>query len=88
LSNSFYRTLRTQSAASGGPTDFTAFRNKPLLQFVNGLHLIDLWFLAEKYESGPFWSIFASLKSKDKPVFFSFWGLLFEAYMSNILEHF
>ena len=76
----------TSLATSGGPADFTAFRNKPLLQLVRGLHLIDLWFLAEKYESGPFWSIFASLKAKDKPLFFSFWGLLFEAYMSKILS--
>jgi hypothetical protein len=77
--------FKSHLTPSGGPSDFTAFRSKPLLKIADGLHLIDLWFLAEKYESGPFWSIFSSLSAEDKPRFFSFWGLLFETYMSNIL---
>jgi hypothetical protein len=78
--------LKAAVKNSSGPADFTAFRNKPLMQFVGGVHLIDLWFLAEKFDSGPFWSIFSSLTGKDRPAFSSFWGLLFEAYMSNLLK--
>ncbi|HEY2859689.1 MAG TPA: hypothetical protein VGJ21_14815 [Terracidiphilus sp.] len=72
-------------AASPARSDFTAFRKKPLLQLPGGLTLIDLWFLAEKYEVGPFWSILKSLEKKDGDQFSSFWGLLFERYMSNLL---
>jgi hypothetical protein len=72
---------------SRGPNDFTAFRDKPLLRTSAKLDLIDLWMLAEKFESGPFWLIHSQLFSKEKPLFHSFWGKLFERYIANLLKN-
>jgi hypothetical protein len=40
-----------------GPTDFTAFRDRPLLRAENTIHLFDMPFLAEKSDAGPFWTV-------------------------------
>src|SRR6202041_4163617 len=60
------------------PNDFTAFRDKPLLRATSKLDLMDLWMLAEKFESGPFWLIHSNLSGKQRPLFHWFWGRLFE----------
>ena len=69
---------------SRGPNDFTAFRNKPLLRKGSKLDVIDLWMLAEKFESGPFWLIHSRLTDKQRPLFHSFWGRLFERYIADL----
>lgn len=71
---------------SRGPNDFTAFRDKPLLRTHPKLDLIDLWILAEKFDSGPFWSIHSSLSDKQRPDFHSFWGRLFERYIADLFQ--
>ena len=69
-----------------GPNDFTAFRDKPLLRASTKLELIDLWMLAEKFESGVFWTIHSQLPNKERAHFHSFWGKLFERYIANLLK--
>jgi hypothetical protein len=71
---------------SRGPNDFTAFRDKPLLRSHSKLDLIDLWLLAEKFESGPFWLIHSSLPEKQRADFHSFWGRLFERYIADLFQ--
>lgn len=71
---------------SRGPNDFTAFRDKPLLKTHSKLDLIDLWILAEKFESGPFWLIHSNLSDKQRPDFHSFWGRLFERYIADLFQ--
>lgn len=68
-----------------GPMDFSAFRNRPLLRAHGALHLLDLFLLAEKFESGPFWSVLGHVPNQQKQLFQSFWGRLFERYASNLL---
>ncbi len=70
--------------SSRGPNDFTAFRDKPLLRAASKLDLMDLWMLAEKFESGPFWLIHSKLPGNEKPIFHSFWGRLFERYIADL----
>src|SRR5208337_1291000 len=71
--------------SSRGPNDFTAFRDKPLLRAGSKLDLMDLWMLAEKFESGPFWLIHSKLPGNERPAFHSFWGRLFERYIADLL---
>lgn len=71
---------------SRGPNDFTAFRDKPLLRSYSKLDLIDLWLLAEKFESGPFWLIHSNLSDKQRPDLHSFWGRLFERYIADLFQ--
>jgi len=70
--------------SSRGPNDFTAFRDKPLLRAASKLDLMDLWMLAEKFESGPFWLIHSKLSANQRPLFHSFWGRLFERYIADL----
>jgi hypothetical protein len=70
--------------SSRGPNDFTAFRDKPLLRAASKLDLMDLWMLAEKFESGPFWLIHSKLPGNERPLFHSFWGRLFERYIADL----
>jgi hypothetical protein len=69
---------------SRGPNDFTAFRDKPLLRDGAKLDLMDLWMLAEKFEAGPFWLVHSQLSKKEKSLFHSFWGKLFERYIADV----
>jgi hypothetical protein len=73
-----------QMFQSRGPNDFTAFRDKPLLKATSKLDLMDLWMLAEKFESGPFWMIHSKLPANQRPFFHSFWGRLFERYIADL----
>ena len=70
--------------SSRGPNDFTAFRDKPLLRAGSKLDLMDLWMLAEKFESGPFWLIHSKLPGNERSAFHSFWGRLFERYIADL----
>jgi hypothetical protein len=70
--------------SSRGPNDFTAFRDRPLLRAASKLDLMDLWMLAEKFESGPFWLIHSKLPDNERPLFHSFWGRLFERYIADL----
>jgi hypothetical protein len=68
--------------------DFTVLRDKPLLRELEYLFPIDMTFLAEKFDSGPFWRIHNDcLTTKsERDRFHSFWGTVFEGYMNWVLQ--
>lgn len=69
-----------------GPSDFTPFREKPLFRDGEKLFLIDYAFLAETFETAPFWTVHNSLPdNQTKDLFHGFWGRVFELYGCNIL---
>jgi hypothetical protein len=73
---------RRNSAAN----DFTCFRGKPYLRDEANYLLIDPIFLAEKSESGVFWSINHSLSRERRLQFHQDWGLAFERYVNWLME--
>ena len=77
-----------QRFAVGIPTanDFTYLRDKPFFRDGDTLYPLDLSFIAEKFESGPFWRVHESLPDGDRKRFHSFWGEVFEDYMSWLLD--
>jgi hypothetical protein len=64
--------------------DFIAFRKKPLLGLTQTAAIcINPAFLQEKVDTGLFWSIFNSLKTKsERDALFEAWGLIFEQYIT------
>jgi len=73
--------------ANQGPSDFTPFRDRPLFRDGDYLFLIDFAFLAEKFETGPFWIIHNSLPDKpSKDGLHAFWGRVFEKYGCDVLN--
>ena len=70
-----------------GISDFTPFRDRPLFRDGEFLFLIDFAYLAEKFETAPFWTIHGSLTDKRaRDGFHSFWGMVFEKYGCDILR--
>lgn len=60
--------------------EFTVLRNRPLFAD-NGLYRpLDLSLLADKMESGVFWSVNGKLGSEKREHFHQFWGDVFELY--------
>jgi hypothetical protein len=73
--------------ADWGASDFTPFRDRPLFKVGDYYFLIDFAFLAEKFETGPFWTVHNSLTtSADKIDLHSFWGEVFERYSNDVLK--
>src|SRR5262249_93722 len=69
-----------------GASDFTPFRDRPLFKDGDHYFLIDFAFLAEKFETGPFWTVHNSLQSNaDKTDLHAFWGEVFERYGNDVL---
>ena len=64
------------------PNDFTVFRNKPLFADVGYFFPFDFPLLAEKFDSGPFWRVHEHIAAEQRANFHSFWGTLFEEYIS------
>ena len=65
--------------------EFTVFRNRPLFAD-NGKYLpLDLSLLADKMESGVFWSVHNQVDSKKRDNFHQFWGEVFELYISWLI---
>lgn len=69
-----------------GKNDFTLFRSKPLCFVNDRVFCIDVGFLSEKLESGPFWRVHFSLTDKERDSLHRFWGRLFEHYMNWMLR--
>lgn len=70
-----------------GNSDFTPFRDRPLFRDGDFLFLIDFAFLAEKFETGPFWTVHNSLPDKPaKDSLHAFWGRVFEKYACDVLR--
>jgi hypothetical protein len=68
------------------PNDFTIFRDKPMFQEQGHFYPTDLSFLAEKFESGTFWRVHNSLQPSERANFHSFWGNVFESYITWIMS--
>jgi len=69
-----------------GPSDFTPFPDRPLFKDGDYYFLIDFAFLAEKFETNPFWRVHNSLQSNaDKTDLHAFWGEVFERYDNDVL---
>jgi hypothetical protein len=66
-----------------GLVDFTWFRDRPLLRQGDTLYALDLSFLGDKIETGPFWRVFNALPDdRSKKRLHAFWGALFEEYLN------
>jgi hypothetical protein len=73
--------------ANQGNSDFTPFRDRPLFRDGDLLFLIDFAFLAEKFETAPFWTIHNSLPDRPtKDALHGFWGRVFERYSCEVLR--
>jgi hypothetical protein len=73
--------------ANQGNSDFTAFRDRPLFRDEDFLFLIDFAFLAEKFETAPFWTVHNSLPDRPaKDGLHAFWGRVFEKYGCDVLR--
>ncbi len=66
-------------------SDFTCFRSKPVFRENQDYYLIDSLYLAEKGESGVFWSINEALPKTARLRFHQDWGLAFEAYVNWLI---
>ena len=66
--------------------DFTVFRKKPVFRDGDVHFVIDPAFLAEKAESGVFWSILAGLEPAQRLPFHSMWGVAFERYINWLIS--
>jgi hypothetical protein len=66
--------------------EFTVLRNRPLFA-TNGFFLpIDLSLLADKMESGIFWSVNSQVPSDRRRHFHEFWGDVFERYFAWLMS--
>jgi hypothetical protein len=68
-----------------GISDFTIFRERPMLRLDEGFYPIDFAFLAAKSESAFFWRARSALPPAQKKSFHAFWGLIFERYVQRLL---
>ncbi|MCL5044079.1 MAG: hypothetical protein M1336_02195 [Deltaproteobacteria bacterium] len=69
-----------------GLSDFTIFRERPIVRLGGEYYPVDLAFLAAKSESAFFWRSHDSLPSSERGAFHAFWGELFERYMHRLLK--
>jgi hypothetical protein len=66
--------------------EFTVLRNRPLFAD-NGLYYpVDISLLADKMESGVFWSVHGKIPSDKRDRFHQFWGSVFELYSRWLIE--
>ena len=69
-----------------GISDFTIFRERPVVRLADDFYPIDFAFLAAKSESAFFWRTQSSLPSKQRENFHAFWGMIFEKYVHRLLK--
>lgn len=66
---------------------YLPFKSKPLIEIRPGWYFcIDTSFLSEKLNAGLYWKIFDNLNSKQRKVFSSTYGHVFELYVRRLLE--
>jgi hypothetical protein len=65
--------------------EFTILRNKPLFDDGGLYRPLDLSMLADKMESGVFWSVNGQVDPKKREQFHVFWGEVFELYASWLI---
>lgn len=68
-----------------GPNDFTELRKRPVMSTSLGYLPFDIPFLIEKFESGPYWAVNDIGKYVGDRLR-RFWGVVFEAYMNDLLS--
>jgi hypothetical protein len=66
--------------------EFTILRNKPLFDDGGLYRPLDLSMLADKMESGVFWSVNGQVDAKKRDQFHTFWGVVFERYASWLIS--
>ncbi len=69
-----------------GVSDFSVFRERPMVRLGDLLYPVDFGFLAAKAETAFFWRAHNALLPKERDQFHSFWGEIFEHYMHRLLE--
>jgi hypothetical protein len=73
------------SAQNPRANDMTILRANPLFRDGEFLFPLDYSFLAEKFESSPFWRVHNALGDEERKNFHAFWGIVFELYVSWLL---
>jgi len=69
--------------------DTLVFKAHPFLHFEDGRELIlDIQYVSEILIYGLYWRIVESLQGKQKDVFISLWGRLFELYLFDLFSHY
>jgi len=68
-----------------GANDLTELRRRPFYSGHHGRFPIDLLFLVEKFESGPYWAI-NDISTAMGDRLRRFWGVVFETYMNELLR--
>jgi hypothetical protein len=68
-----------------GYADFEYLKDAPYFRHDNVLYCLDYDFALGKLESGALWRVLRSLPEKDQDPYLSFWGYVFEDYVSWIL---
>jgi hypothetical protein len=74
--------MREGVTKSFGTEDFTVFRNRPIIRSGDHFFLLDLGFLVDKIETGPFWFVHQALPSGLKQQSLSTWGDIVERYVN------
>jgi hypothetical protein len=69
-----------------GVSDFTIFRERPIVRLGDRFLIMEFSFLAAKAESAFFWRAQASVPNREREHFHAFWGALFERYMHRMLK--
>jgi len=67
-----------------GTNDFTLFRKKPLVKEALGMVPVDMIFVMDKFEAGPYWRVNDTNKENGDRLR-RFWGPVFEAYVNDQL---
>jgi hypothetical protein len=69
-----------------GVSDFSIFRERPIVRLGDRFLPIDFSFLVAKSESAFFWRAQSSVPNRERENFHAFWGALFERYMHRMLK--
>lgn len=78
--------LRENTSKSFGNEDFTLFRNRPIIRNGDAFFVLDLGFLVDKIETGPFWFVHSGLPSSLKFQSLSTWGDIVERYVNWLIS--
>jgi hypothetical protein len=71
---------------AAGYADFEFLRDRPYFKFEEQLYCLDYEFAVSKLESGVLWRVLKSLEAKQRDLYMSFWGNVFEDYVVWLFE--
>ena len=69
-----------------GYADFEFLRDHPYFQYRHQLYCLDYEFAVSKLESGALWRVRSALPENRRGAYFSFWGEVFEEYVTWVFE--